>query len=94
MENLTRLSLLMKEPWPCMEIAKMKLKHTKAIESMTVQDDMPIVRQRDTFAEGLLPSDASHFIASKTTGDGNCLFNAASIALCGNIICINIKKFS
>ena len=40
--------------------------------------------QKDEVGTALIPWDEQNYIALKTTGDGNCLFNAASIWLAGN----------
>ena len=42
-------------------------------------------QQKDTFASLLMPDDISaNLDPTKVTGDGNCLFNCASINLVGN----------
>ena len=41
-------------------------------------------RSHDFISKSLLPSDFKDWIPIKTTGDGNCLFNAMSTALSGN----------
>ena len=46
----------------------------------------PHFRRRDSFASLLAPEDipSDHLVPTIVTGDGNCLFNAASINLVGN----------
>ena len=42
--------------------------------------------RKDEFSTTLIPREAelNNFIALKTTGNGNCMFNAASLLLAGN----------
>jgi hypothetical protein len=73
----------MTKAWPRYEIAKIKAKHLKVVEEATVEH--VVCAERDQFAESLLPADFHHpdLKAMKTTGNGNCLFNAISKSLCG-----------
>ena len=51
------------------------------VQSQNVLLQKMIGRGEDTLTKSLLPADFKDWIPIKTTGNGNCLFNAASIAL-------------
>lgn len=82
MEDLAQLQTVMGSVWPALEVARIKLRNLKIIEESTNEEGHQWC-QRDIFAQSLLPPEAKGFVALRTTGDGNCLFNAASISLCG-----------
>ena len=54
------------------------------VQSQNVLLQKIIGRGEDALTKSLLPADFKDWIPIKTTGNGNCLFNAASIALSGN----------
>ena len=54
------------------------------VQSQNVLLQKIIGRGEDALTKSLIPADFKNCIPIKTTGNGNCLFNAASIALSGN----------
>ena len=69
----------------CLELRKKYEETTRWIQSAKPFIDAGIF-QRDKVGQALIPEDVPHsseLIVLKSTANGNCLFNSASLLLCG-----------
>ena len=89
MDDLRLLEETMKKPWPAPQVGRIKARHLKLINEKTKEVIDLEMMERYPIAEFYLPQEVHLFHALKTTGNGNCLFNAVSISLCGkwNTMC-------
>lgn len=74
--------------WNCSK-TNLRLAQEKVLKNAIDFDSFGKKFETDTLATSLIPDDIEtlspqSFVGVKTSGNGNCLYNAASLFLCGN----------